>query len=323
MSKIAMRIEKAGTASNMQPMVIKQQHNRRENKNITSVSRPERAKENLYLGEKNIKRFIEKKLDEVNKNLKAQGKRRIRKDANLLFEMVVSADGDFFKSNDANKYFDDAKEFAEKYFGEGSVISDCRHFDEKTEHQHMLIMPLWEGAFNYNHYFHGRDSLSEFQGAMYSFMTNEKGYDFKNRVLASESRKKHLSSLEWSKQVQKNADMVNALDPKNQKALAIKGALAQEEINVLQKSIEGLNKRIEDLEDEVIDTKRRSYEFESKYKNLRCGVYNMFKGDKNHKMQELDKLERFGEKLYLQREKEKQKVIAPKEKTIGNDELER
>lgn len=323
-----MRIEKAGTASNMQPMTAKQMHNRRESKNISSVSRPERTHENIYLGEKNIKKFIEKKLDEVNKNLKAQGKRRIRKDANLLFEMVVSADGDFFKRNDANQYFNDAREFVEKYFGKDSVVSDCRHFDEKTEHQHMLIMPLWEGAFNYNHYFHGRDSLSEFQGAMYNFMTNEKGYGFENRVLASESRKKHQSSLEWSKRVQKNSSMIDALDPKKQKDLALKGVIAEEEINVLHKSIEGLNKRIEDLEDEVIDTKRKLYDTERKYKSLAYGAFNIFKGDKVHKSRQVQVLESQGRKFLetieqKEREEQEQKVIAPKEKTIGNDELER
>jgi hypothetical protein len=68
-----------------------------------------------------------------------------RPDANKIVEVLITATDTFFNSNDKSvhdAYFMKAKEWIEKHYGKENVLQTAIHYDEKTPHMHVLIVPI-------------------------------------------------------------------------------------------------------------------------------------------------------------------------------------
>lgn len=66
----------------------------------------------------------------------------------------------------------------DKFGGKDNLLSARMHYDEKTPHMHVLIMPLKDGKLNARHFIGGaRDVLKDFQTAFFKEVGQEFGLD--------------------------------------------------------------------------------------------------------------------------------------------------
>lgn len=302
MSKVAARIEKVTAES----ATGREAHNRR-TKNCQKADKS-LSHLNTYEGVNGVTKHVNALEKQLNKNLKAQGKRAIRKDAVKLIEIVVSSDLDFFEKNDAMQYFRDADEFFDQFWGEGNTIQKSVHMDEKTPHAHYFVTPIRDGKFNYSSFINGRDDLSKFQSEMYSFMV-AKGYDFEERDLAKVTGKEHEKTRDWSKRVQKVEDMVNLMDEQKRADYAVKGVLAEQDKESLYNRLEHLTEANMELQSDNINLELENMELDTKYKNLYTGVLDIVKDKKNVK-----KIENDGRKLNAELEHKRIAIEQEQEK---------
>lgn len=117
---------------------------------------------NYTLGvyEKDGKRFIGKvrgtaswatvkaRMDAVNEEAKAQGKRATRKDAVVMADMVVTLPPNV-PARDAYKFFWYSYQYIADRVGRQNLMGGYVHMDETTPHMHVPFTPILDGRFNY------------------------------------------------------------------------------------------------------------------------------------------------------------------------------
>lgn len=105
------------------------------------VSNPDMARQNT--GERlTDKEVLKKRADRIEQ---ARLKRKPQKNAAVAIETVFSASPDWFKGKDkatVKAYFDDCKAWATHHFGSENILQAVVHYDEKTPHMHMLMVPI-------------------------------------------------------------------------------------------------------------------------------------------------------------------------------------
>lgn len=269
MSKAAMRLEKIKDTKDM---------SKREKHNIRSVnvSSSDNRGQVVIKGIRGIVKHIKALEKQMNINLKAQGKRAVRKDAVKLIEVIMTSDSEFFKKYDYNKYFEDCEEFLEGFWGKGNIVQSCLHTDELTPHVHYFITPIKGDKFNYSKFINGRDDLSDYQEQLERFML-EKGYDIEHRALASLTRKKHKTTREWSAEMQVAKNMAELMDSKTLQDTAINGVINAKEIDRLSSKLEVVTKINFELKTELDNVSNDRDKWKAKYSNLSTGVADMTK----------------------------------------------
>jgi len=122
-------------------------HNQREKKSETN---PDIREEDKHLnydfihGDKQMD-YKQQIQHVITKNVKP-GK-KIRKDAVLVTEFLVTSDKPFFDKlspDEQKRYFEKTKDFLAKRYGEQNLIYATVHNDEKTPHMHVGIVPVTE-----------------------------------------------------------------------------------------------------------------------------------------------------------------------------------
>lgn len=86
-------------------------------------------------------------------------------------------------------------------------------------------------------FINGREDLSNFQQQFEEFILS-KGYDIERRELARNSRKKHKSTREWSRDMQKAKEMVELMDSDRLMDTAINGIMIESHIAELKDELE-------------------------------------------------------------------------------------
>lgn len=120
-------------------------HNQREK---DSHSNPDIIKGNAHLnydlinGSKTLdyKKEIQQVISE---NVKSE--KKVRKDAILLSEFLITSDSSFFENltpDEQKRYFETAKDFIADKYGEQNIIYATVHNDEKTPHMHVGLVPV-------------------------------------------------------------------------------------------------------------------------------------------------------------------------------------
>lgn len=231
MSKIVMRLEKAKT---LRDISKREMHNTR-SRNVESSND---TGEVIVEGILGVAKEIDRITKQMNKQLKSDGKRAIRKDAIRCIELIVSSDSNFFKNNDYREYFNDVDEFLHQFWGEESIIHQKTiHLDESVNHAHYLLSPIKGGRFNYSKFINGRDDLSAFQQAFEDFIIL-KGYDIERRQLAKNTQKKHKMTREWSKEIQRAKEYVELMDKKTLIDTAISGMMLESERAIINEQLQ-------------------------------------------------------------------------------------
>jgi len=160
---------------------------------------------------------------------------KVRKNAVLAVEMVLTASPDFGSSpkhGNWGDYLTACDMWALKTFGidlnkKGDIrpaIHVAHHYDEKTPHTHILIVPLKDGKLNAKHFIGGsRDRMAELQQSFYEDVGQRFGLD-RGRP-REETRAKHthqnLAALD-----NREKELVNKADEldRREKGLAAAGA---------------------------------------------------------------------------------------------------
>lgn len=92
---------------------------------------------------------------------------KIRKNAVLAVEYVLTASPDFFKTatkDERKKWAERSFKFVEDKHGASCVLSAVLHFDEKSPHWHILVVPKdKKGKLNARAFFNGREAMSKIQ----------------------------------------------------------------------------------------------------------------------------------------------------------------
>ncbi len=150
-----------------------------------------RSDENVELarggrgGNQSFHQIIKNRLDEL--GIKP------RKNANVMAQMLITSDTEFFEQmkdyQERKKFFEDALEFVKEKYGEKNLVSATVHFDEKTPHMHVNFVPITnDGRLSARDLFNPR-SLRELQDEFHQYITS-KGYDLARGQ--RDSKAKHL-----------------------------------------------------------------------------------------------------------------------------------
>lgn len=95
--------------------------------------------------------------------------RKPQKNAAAGIEFNISASsGAFTKAGEWKRYFDDASAWLARRYGAANVVQTVTHYDEKTPHMHVLMVPIVfnrEGRHRYSSadFLGGRDGLRSLQ----------------------------------------------------------------------------------------------------------------------------------------------------------------
>lgn len=172
-------------------------HNERKTKNHSNKD-IDASKKNLNLDLVTETESYQKRIsDRIMRNRKSD--RKVRKDAVVLAEWIVSASHEAFEKmseSDVKKYFGWSLRYFGEKFGSENVVYAKVHLDETTPHMHLGIVPLTsDGNLSAKKVF-DRSALRSVQSELPVFL-KEKGFDVK-RGRKDETRKK-LTVPEYKK----------------------------------------------------------------------------------------------------------------------------
>lgn len=106
--------------------------------------------------------------------------RKVRKDAVVLVEGVMTASPEFFdgKSRDeVMAFFRDGFDFVKSEVGEGNMVHFTVHMDESTPHAHFGFTPIKDGTLSWKNYFDGRDALRGWQDRFFEKVSKPWGLE--------------------------------------------------------------------------------------------------------------------------------------------------
>lgn len=109
-----------------------------------------------------------------------QVKRKVRKDAVVLVEGLITASPQWFDDHtddDARAFFADAKNFVEDYFEKDNLLHFTIHADESTPHVHFGVTPIKNGSLSWKKFFGNKNDLTKFQDSFYERVSKRYGME--------------------------------------------------------------------------------------------------------------------------------------------------
>lgn len=125
-----------------------------------------------------------------------EGTRKIRKDAVLVNEFLVTSDKPFFEKLSPvqeKAFFKESAEFFKERYGEQNIVFATVHIDEKTPHMHIGVVPMRDGKLQGKNVFNRKELLAiqeEFPKRM-----KEKGFDLERGELGSKTEHIEIQRL--------------------------------------------------------------------------------------------------------------------------------
>ncbi|MFP7226172.1 MobV family relaxase [Priestia filamentosa] len=210
-------------------------HNQRERESKTN---PDIDKERSYLNYDlvNLEKIdYNKRVKEIIESQKT-GTRKIRKDAVMVNELLITSDRSFFDHLDPQqhqKFFKESyKLFAERY-GQQNIAYATVHNDEKTPHMHIGIVPMRDGKLQSKNVFN-RQELQWIQDEFPKHM-QKLGFDLQRGEKGSD--REHLKTQEFKAKTL------------NEKVITLENDLQakQMEKREIEDSIKNIKGRLSDL----------------------------------------------------------------------------
>jgi len=152
-----------------------------------------------------VSQALAKKLEEVPK---------FRKDANRMVNLVLSASPEFFQNatpKQIDQWENATQKWAEDTFGKDNILYSVVHKDEKTEHFHIAIVPIFEGKLRSNHWFDGPAKLNTLHNS-YAKVSKQFGINRGQKAVKSSQTelenyyKKVNASTAYEQQLDKKLD---------------------------------------------------------------------------------------------------------------------
>ena len=169
--------------------------------------------------------------DSFNKAVKARidtCTRKPRPDANKVVEMLLGASPEFFEGKsyaEQKSYLSDCVDFAKQFFGAENIVGAYMHFDEKTPHVSVMVVPIETSVrktkkqerevttLNASHYLGGHERMVQMQ-TDFALFVRARGHDLQRGEPKAETRREHEPlGAYWKKQAQEiDAAAVAAAD---------------------------------------------------------------------------------------------------------------
>lgn len=193
---------------------------------------------------------IKPKLHELNQEFLAHGKyedeiaertkdlkRKVRKDAVVLVDGMMTASPEWFKDHsydEAMAFFKDGLDFIQDRFGKENVFYFTVHRDETTYHAHFGFTPIKDGSLSWKKFFPNRQALTKFQDQFYENVSSKYGMKRGTKREYGDPVKRHKTVREFK------AEKVKELDREI--------AERTERLESLQDQEDELRDQVEDLE---------------------------------------------------------------------------
>jgi hypothetical protein len=210
-------------------------HNQRERESQTN---PDIDKERSYLNydlvnSENVD--YNKRVKEIIENQKT-GTRKIRKDAVMVNELLITSDKSFFDHLDPQqhqKFFKEGYKLFEERYGQQNIAYATVHNDEKTPHMHIGVVPMRDGKLQSKNVFN-RQELQWIQDEFPKHM-QKLGFDLKRGEKGSD--REHLKTQEFKAKTL------------NEKVITLENDLQakQMEKREIEDSIKNIEGRLSDL----------------------------------------------------------------------------
>lgn len=224
--------------------------------------------------------------------------RKVRKDAVVLVEGVMTASPEFFEGKSRDEvmaFFRDGFDFVKSEVGEGNMVHFTVHMDESTPHAHFGFTPIKDGTLSWKNYFDGRDALRGWQDRFFEKVSKpwglergekDTGRTHKDAAQMRRDAERELHEVQVQVDVKRteldatNRDLaesterleclrqeIEELEPAAQTVAEGVRTLWKARSNgsreeELGRDIEGLRTRISDLSSQIADVDRRADEIE-------------------------------------------------------------
>jgi hypothetical protein len=200
---------------------------------------------------------------------------KIRDDAVLCLDFIVSADKEFFDTltiDEQKQYFKNSLDFLNEKFGADNLLYAVVHFDETTPHMHIAYVPLLVKQRK------GKDifclSAKEFltpiilkniQSDMPKFLNSKK---FNVKRGREHSKAKHKTVVELKLEAQEQNEIKKALNNAFQRELEQEKARTERLNAELQQQLQIAEQRNLTLSNSVLDLQREKARTERLYEQL-------------------------------------------------------
>jgi hypothetical protein len=149
---------------------------------------------------------------------KAELKRKPQKNAAAGIEFVVTASpGSLTKASDWQRYFEDTKKWLSSRYGVENVIQATTHFDEKTPHMHILMVPIIADRENGGNRYSSSDFLGGREGlrSLQTDLADEIGKKYGLERGSEGSLARHTDQHTYPSQARKERLALEAVVEKN------------------------------------------------------------------------------------------------------------
>ena len=136
------------------------------------------------------------------------GSRKVRRDAVVLDEWIVSSDHGYFAKKspeEVRKYFSDAIGYFAQKFGRENILYGNVHLDESTPHMHMGIVPITKDHKLSSKRVFNRNTLREIQTEFPKYM-QEHGHEVVRGSEKSQRKKLSVAEYKHAKEEQKEIE---------------------------------------------------------------------------------------------------------------------
>lgn len=148
--------------------------------------------------------------NESNKDILEKAKKRyemmlpekIRKNGVRCVELLMTYSSEYLdptiesQKKAIPKYLSKCEEWAKNEFGEENIFFSARHYDEKTPHISVFLVPKIDGKLNASFWLDGRKKMSELQDSFYEHITKSFKKEFLSRGIKG-SKAKHKSIKQY------------------------------------------------------------------------------------------------------------------------------
>lgn len=211
--------------------------------------------------------------------------RKVRKDAVVLVEGVMTASPEFFEGKSRDEvmaFFRDGFDFVKSEVGEGNMVHFTVHMDESTPHAHFGFTPIKDGTLSWKNYFDGRDALRGWQDRFFEKVSKpwglergekDTGRTHKDAAQMRRDAEREIKELDKRKEcLRQEVEEMEATTPSLSEGVRTlwKARSDGEREEELGSAIEGIRSRISDLSSQIADCNGRAEDIERGLPALRA-----------------------------------------------------
>lgn len=199
--------------------------------------------------------------------------RKVRKDAVVLVEGVMTASPEFFEGkthDEVMEFFEDGFAFVKEEVGEENLIHFTVHMDESTPHAHFGFTPIKDGSLSWKKFFDGRAALKGWQDRFFEKVSEpwglkrgeqDTGRTHKDAAQMRRDAEREISRLHEEAEVQRGA-----VELANEDLQRTTGEVVQAE-----QRLEGLQQREVQLGAEIAELQPAAVTFPESVRTLVSG----------------------------------------------------